>query len=71
MDTHHHIAAQDAVTKTCHLTLGREIYKTRNCEGPRCMAWRWAKLPDVTDEGKIRFDPKYSTTHGYCGLVKE
>ncbi len=30
--------------KLCHRTLANDTFET--CEGPRCMAWRWGRMPE-------------------------
>jgi hypothetical protein len=62
----HYVTPEEAEIKLCpqpNISL---------CVGPKCMAWRWRidkyeyNLPD--DAG---FPVKtYSTTHGYCGMVR-
>ena len=68
MDNPHYVTPEEAEKKICPMSMNSEL--THWCAGPKCMAWRWAKLPDMTDDGKIRLDPVYSTTHGYCGMVR-
>ena len=41
----------------------------RWCNGPNCMAWRWQELPVIRD-GVLQYEPRYSKTHGYCGMVR-
>jgi hypothetical protein len=52
------------------------------CHGPDCMAWRWAEINDPQlKEGQwddstsggwftLGWKKQYSTTHGYCGMVR-
>jgi len=60
------------------------VYQT--CLGPKCMAWRWAEIndpqlkegqwddatPDNDSKGwfTLGWEKRYSTTHGYCGMVR-
>ena len=51
----------------------------RWCNGPKCMAWRWGrqeaqtgyKIIEHFDNGsRVHINYEYSTTHGYCGMVR-
>ena len=68
MDNPHYVTPEEAVKMKCQMQMNGTKYP--KCYGSDCMAWRWAKLPDMTDDGKIRFDQVYSKTHGYCGMVR-
>ena len=41
------------------------------CSGPKCMGWRWRE--DGLNYNGLTADMPtsvYSTTHGYCGMVR-
>ena len=65
----HYLTPEEAEEKICpHKPNQMSIW----CEGPKCMAWRWAKLkePEYRVENNIMGPHNYSTTHGYCGMVQ-
>ena len=67
MDDPHYVTPEEAVKKACpmkHSDWGRA---TVYCVGPKCMAWRWAFINWFEKADK---QADYSTTKGYCGLVK-
>jgi len=64
----HYLTPEEAEEKTCP-------YDAKNwgtCMSSQCMAWRWAKLkePEYRVENNIMGPHDYSTTHGYCGMVR-
>ena len=68
-DNPHYVTAEEAKEKICpHKPNQMSIW----CEGPKCMAWRWVNLikevKDI-DDCVIR-EGLFSTTHGYCGMVR-
>ena len=68
-DNPHYVTPEEANYKLCpmakqHQNADWEYY----CDGPKCMAWRWAQMLGW-QEGSDEL-VTYSTTHGYCGLVK-
>lgn len=72
MDDPHYFLERGAKWRRCPMGMGQKIDLEHSfCLGSECMAWRWAKLSDMSDDGKIRLDPVYSTTHGYCGMVRQ
>ena len=65
MDNPHYVTPEEAKEKICPLKPNQmSIW----CEGPKCMAWRWAQMLDW-QEGRDEL-VTYSTTHGYCGMVR-
>ena len=69
MENPHYVTPEEAKEKLCPLVWGE------GCRGPECMAWRWGKeFYDTTVEFEggafIKETWRYSTTHGYCGMVK-
>jgi len=68
-DNPHYVTPEEAKEKICPLKPNQmSIW----CEGPKCMAWRWEKLkePEYRVENNIMGPHDYSTTHGYCGIVR-
>ena len=64
----HYVTPEEAEEKTCP-------YDAKNwgtCMSSQCMAWRWAKLkePEYRVENNIMGPHDYSTTHGFCGMVR-
>ena len=74
-DNPYYITPEEAEEKTCP-------YDAKNwgtCMSSQCMAWRWGKQAAQTDykiiehfdnESLIHINYEYSTTHGYCGMVR-
>jgi len=71
-DNPHYVTPEEAGKMICpHKPNQMSIW----CEGPKCMAWRWGKefyKNTVEFEGGafIKETWQYSTTHGYCGMVR-
>jgi hypothetical protein len=67
-DNPHYITPEEADLKFCPVNHGM----ITGCDGPKCMAWRWGKLkePEYRVENNIMGPHDYSTTHGYCGMVR-
>jgi len=65
-DNPHYVTPEEAKEKYCPQP------DFTNCLGPKCMAWRWGKLkePEYRVENNIMGPHDYSTTHGYCGMVR-
>lgn len=66
----HYVTPEEAKKKTCPMIQ----YENCWCAGPECMAWRWAvdyyDKEIETPQGVMPSTAKrYSTTHGYCGMV--
>ena len=60
----HYVTPEEASAKTCHI-ISTALHGVI-CLGPKCMAWRWVK---ITDYNHLNPTEKFSTTHGYCGMV--
>ena len=62
----HYVTPEKAKEKACAVDP-----QNWSCSGPSCMAWRWAMNFEKVDtpEGK-EWSDLYSTTHGYCGMVR-
>jgi len=81
-DNPHYVTPEKAFKMDCVAT-PHEHY---GCSGPKCMAWRWAEINDpqlkegqwddaTPDNGSkgwftLGWEKRYSTTHGYCGMVR-
>lgn len=70
----HYVKPEEANNKKCQMAMSREI--ARWCDGPKCMAWRWAssfvkdkdgQIGDLNGNGYVQV---FSETHGYCGMVQ-
>ena len=64
-DNPHYVTPEEAYEKLCPQ---REMQRMW-CDGPKCMAWRWRLDMTYSDKG-FNDGQKYSTTHGYCGMVQ-
>jgi hypothetical protein len=69
-DNPHYVTPEEAEKMRCQMKMNGE--KLPFCYGPNCMAWRWGKLkePEYRVENNIMGPHDYSTTHGYCGMVR-
>ena len=70
-DNPHYMTPEEAEIKFCPYTLSKrsEVSRHFTCGGPNCMAWRWG--PSYKwNEDEDKPEVTYSTTHGYCGMVK-
>lgn len=74
MDNPHYVTPEEAAEKDCAMRPDEWW-----CEGPKCMAWRWGKKEKQSNmkiveyfdnETRINIEYEYSTTHGYCGMVR-
>ena len=77
-----YVTPEEADLKFCPVNHGM----ITGCDGPKCMAWRWAEINDPQlKEGQwddatpnngskgwftLGWEKRYSTTHGYCGMVR-
>jgi len=69
-DNPHYVTPEEAKEMICTQNLSREKFAV-NCFGPKCMAWRWKpKKEAVETKDAFYFKDVYSTTHGYCGMVR-
>ena len=66
-DNPHYVTPKEADSKLC--PNGMAYDGTCWCAGPNCMAWRWRLDMTYSDKG-FNDGQKYSTTHGYCGMVR-
>ena len=58
------VEEEKAHKKMCPYEQGSE--QAFNCQGSKCMAWRWADEDYDENNYPIDFPPK---TRGYCGLA--
>ena len=76
----HYVTPEEASDIGCPMTMSMHIDESsygQGCQGPKCMAWRW-KLEkyweaNTTLDGTFSSTvekKRYSTTHGYCGMVR-
>jgi len=80
-DNPHYVTPEEAKEKICPIKSG-DWSGNVICVGPKCMAWRWVEIndpqlkegqwDDSTSEGwfTLGWKKQYSTTHGYCGMVR-
>ena len=70
MDNPHYVTPEQADKKYCPIAMnsGTVLY----CAGPKCMAWRWRlmRYADDKDPDTDAWPAIYSTTHGFCGMVR-
>ena len=77
MDNPHNITPQDAKNMKCPMSFNAVTTDDDHylCLGPKCMAWRWREEDYVgkIENSNVSIDivrQRYSTTHGYCGMVR-
>ena len=67
-DNTNYVTPEEAKEIGCVMSMARDnpslVYQT--CLGPKCMAWRWKQMKDLS--GKVI--KRTSKTHGYCGMVQ-
>lgn len=74
-DNPHYVTPEDAENRICvqamQIVMPMDT-ETSPCEGPRCMAWRWRlmRYAEEKDPETDSWPAIYSTTHGYCGMVR-
>ena len=73
-DNPHYVTPEEAKEIGCVMSMARDnpslVYQT--CLGKTCMAWRWRLMGYEVqqDSEKNSWPAIYSTTHGYCGMVR-
>ena len=68
MDDPHYVTVVEAQKKLCPMTMNRKVGSDL-CISSDCMAWRWG--PSYKwNEDEDKPEVIYSTTHGYCGMVR-
>jgi hypothetical protein len=65
-DNPHYVTPEEAKEKYCPQP------DFTNCLGPECMAWQWhrIKYDNEKDPETNSWKTIFSTTHGYCGMVR-
>ena len=72
-DTPHYVTPEEAGELGCPLSMtGNPHIAHKLCLGPKCMAWRWQKIGRDFSKLDHNHSPTfvYSTTHGFCGMVR-
>jgi hypothetical protein len=67
-DNPHYVTPEEADLKFCPVKHGM----ITGCDGPKCMAWQWhrIKYDNEKDPETNSWKTIFSTTHGYCGMVR-
>lgn len=70
MDNPHYVTPEEAKKMACPLSMKCET--AHCCGGPKCMACRWRlmRYADDKDPETDAWPAIYSTTHGFCGMVR-
>ena len=69
-DNPHYVTVEEADKMKCPMTFNSITTANHyRCLGPDCMAWRWATYFEY-DENTLKREERFSTTHGYCGIVR-
>ena len=75
----HYVTPEEAKDKCCPLSMIGNIQGVwKSCLGKHCMMWRWQEIAEDLVQLKANGDVQpvgrkvlgYSTTHGYCGMVR-
>jgi len=69
MENPHYLTPEEAKEKICPFKPNQmSIW----CEGPNCIAWRWRHMryENEKDPETDAWPSIYSTTHGFCGMVR-
>jgi hypothetical protein len=72
----HYVTPDESADMACpqrfHLSESTGKAYSGECIGPQCMAWRWRiDKYEYNPPDDAGFPVKtYSTTHGYCGMVR-
>jgi len=71
IDTPHYITPEEAKKMGCCMSMNRPEFAAA-CIGETCMAWRWQKIGRNFSKLDHNHSPTpvYSTTHGFCGMVR-
>ena len=69
MDNPHYVLEEAAKWRRCPIGMGQKIDLEHSfCLGSECMAWRWKEIAEWKEGSDLLVT--YSTTHGYCGMVR-
>jgi len=64
----HYVTPEEAEEKTCPF----DAKNWGTCMSSQCMAWRWKPEKEAVEtKDAFYFKDVYSTTHGYCGMVRQ
>ena len=66
----HYVTPEEASDIGCPMTMSMHIDESsygQGCQGPKCMAWRWASTTNYEEQNPT---VTYSKTYGYCGMVR-
>ena len=73
-DNPHYVTPDKSADMACpqrfHLSESAGKVYSGECIGPQCMAWRWQFIKHVITEPDGKTEQQYSTTHGFCGMVR-
>ena len=64
-DDPHYVTPEEAQTKWCPVQNPPQA-----CVGKECMAWRWREETKFVENNSLSLRAYFSTTHGYCGMVR-
>jgi len=69
-DNPHYVTPEEAEKMSCPMQMNGTRYP--KCHGPKCMAWRWRHMryENEKDPDTDSWPAIYSTTHGFCGMVR-
>ena len=71
MESPHYVTPEEAENRICvqamQIVMPMDL-EAASCAGPKCMAWRWQEKADWKEGSDLLVT--YSTTHGYCGIVR-
>ena len=70
-DNPHYVTPEEAKKMGCCMSMNRPEFAAA-CIGETCMAWRWVNLiREVKDQDDcVIREGLFSTTHGFCGMVR-
>ena len=68
MDNPHYVTPEEAEKMFCPMGMNYDGISEIPCAGQKCMAWRWKEIADWKEGSDLLVT--YSTTHGYCGMVR-
>ena len=71
-DNPHYVTPEEVEDRLCPIK-NKDWNGRYCCVGPKCMAWRWAEHFSIVMSNGIvthKNSVGYSTTHGYCGIMR-
>lgn len=69
----HYVTPEEAENRICVQAMQVVLpsdSEAASCAGPKCMAWCWKYVHSDIDENTGEAFKVFSTTHGYCGMVR-